>query len=226
MRIILTQAEMEEAIEDYIVASVNGIDDKEIHIDLKATRGEEGYQAFIDLVPVGAARNDRTQDETITANEDAPLGIVEKIEAARSESAQPIRRRGRPPGSKNKPKEEVAEAELPLETAATETEAEEAEPTSAPEPEVQPEPVSEPEPVVEDTVEVETQDEPEIEVEADPEPTEEEALAAEAQKTEPVEEPTPEPVQDKAQNEASEDAAPAPKPTRSLFANLTKPTNG
>lgn len=47
MRITIVQSEIEEAITDYIKRQVNLRDDQSVKIELKATRGEEGYMAEI-----------------------------------------------------------------------------------------------------------------------------------------------------------------------------------
>lgn len=51
MQIILVQAEVEQAIKDYIANRVTLAEGTEIAIDLKAGRGPEGFTASIDIVP-------------------------------------------------------------------------------------------------------------------------------------------------------------------------------
>lgn len=53
MQITLVQAEIEQAITDYVQKVMTVADGMQISIDLKATRGAEGMQAFIDIVPKG-----------------------------------------------------------------------------------------------------------------------------------------------------------------------------
>lgn len=50
MQISLNQAEIEQAIEDYINNQLTINDTQEVKIDLKATRGPEGFQAFIEII--------------------------------------------------------------------------------------------------------------------------------------------------------------------------------
>lgn len=54
MQIILVQAEVEQAIKDYIANRVTLAKGTEIAIDLKAGRGPEGFTASIDIVPADA----------------------------------------------------------------------------------------------------------------------------------------------------------------------------
>lgn len=116
MRIVLNEKDISTAIEGYILENVTVPDDMRIDIDLKATRGEQGYTAEIDLVHMTspADGSDRSVDPRIEATDEARaegLGIVEKIDAARSEAKAP-RRRGRPVGSVNKPKTDVVQGSV------------------------------------------------------------------------------------------------------------------
>lgn len=272
MRVTITQAEIEHAIELFITDVVDVPDDVRIDIDLKATRGEEGYQAIIDLVPTGAKAPDRTADDRIEVRPEAAdqgLGIVDKINAAKAAPEEPTKRRGRPAGSKNKPKDTNTVSSTNVisgtndsgETASVTTineavvdnepDAEVVAPDAVVEDVPVQEPVVEPEAVEEITEDVSLPEqapiEPEAPVEADeqevePELTEEEQLAAEAQATEPVQEteyeqaePTEEEIlaNEARATEPAEvpeaepvvEQAPVPKPTRSLFGNLSRPVN-
>jgi hypothetical protein len=113
MRIVLTQTEIEEAIEKLILDQVAVPDDMRIDIDLKATRGEEGYQAFIDIVRHDAPTDgsDRSIDPRVTPLPGAEtLDIAGKVAEAKQIAELP-RRRGRPAGARNLPKHtETAEA--------------------------------------------------------------------------------------------------------------------
>jgi len=285
MRVILTEQEILMAIEDFILDTVKVPDDVRVDIDLKATRGEQGYTAEIDLLQMDEPEGSRAVDDRVEATDEARaegLDIVGKIDAARAEAKAP-RRRGRPAGSKNLPKTPVvgpqdgalpAEPETPasdmiadaVEQNATEvstslvtdapaedTAVENGAVTAADE--AQPEP--EPEAPVETPLEVAVEapapaaDVPATEAstqtkakrslfdntttagDPEPEPNSEAALAAEAAATEPAEEegedvdytPTPETAGLTTDDATATEDAPAPAPTRSLFANLTKPTN-
>lgn len=72
MQIILVQTEIEEAIRDYVNARLTVNDGQRIDIDLKATRGDAGYQAFVDIV----------------AN-DAPVKVAAPAEAPVEETPAP-----------------------------------------------------------------------------------------------------------------------------------------
>lgn len=51
MQITIIQSEIETAIRNYIMSQITVREGQRIDIDLKATRGPEGYQAVIDIVP-------------------------------------------------------------------------------------------------------------------------------------------------------------------------------
>jgi len=275
MRIILNQEEIEEGIEKLILEQVNVPDDMRIDIDLKATRSDEGYTAVIDIVSMNAPTDgsDRSIDPRVQPAEGAEtLGIAEKVLAAKTEVVQP-RRRGRPPGAKNKPKynpqpntetqaamQEIrnGEAEVAGSGSVTETMAalneepaqEAAEATIEAEPvtQVQTEEVAAVEaPVVETQEAEEVVDHIDTNIDTNIEPisveseleamtvVEEEVAAAPdpepvAVETQPVKEPVPVVEEVKAPEPEpvkEEEAAPAPvpaTPTRSLFANLKKPS--
>lgn len=65
MQIIIVQAEIEEAIEARIREQLVIQEGFRVDIELKATRGEEGYQAMIDIVPANAERKARTEEAPI-----------------------------------------------------------------------------------------------------------------------------------------------------------------
>jgi hypothetical protein len=171
MRVIITQEEILMAIEDFILDTVKVPDDIRIDISLKATRGDEGYTAEIDMVPFTspADGSDRSVDDRIEPTEDARaegLDIVGKIDAARSAAKAP-RRRGRPVGSKNHPKVKVmtdhdnAGGTATVETPAAEMIQEAVEAHPAHEDAVQD---NEAEAQVQTEVQAETQDTPEVQV--------------------------------------------------------------
>lgn len=65
MQITLIQSEIEQALKNYINDIMSVKDGMEIEIQLKATRGEEGTTAIIDIVPQKpkATRGGRTSGE-------------------------------------------------------------------------------------------------------------------------------------------------------------------
>lgn len=64
MQIIIAQLEIEQAIQEFIGRKIKIADDQRIDIDLKATRGDAGYQAFIDIVDQTSERRPSEQDDT------------------------------------------------------------------------------------------------------------------------------------------------------------------
>ena len=56
MQITLNQAEIEQAIKNYVFDQVNIREGHDITIDLKAGRGPEGFTATIDIVAPGATK--------------------------------------------------------------------------------------------------------------------------------------------------------------------------
>lgn len=98
MRITIVQSEIEEAITDYIKRQVNLKDDQTIKIDLKATRGEEGYMAeiAIESPKMGIVNTEKTvtTPRTVTAEEvfTPPQGTALQIEnSAQQKAAESVR---------------------------------------------------------------------------------------------------------------------------------------
>lgn len=101
MRITLSQREIEEAIEEDILANVVVPDDHRLDITLHATRGDEGYTAVIDILADGATAPDYSVNDGINVKSGSEnLGVAQKVQAAIDASKGP-RRRGRPLGSKS-----------------------------------------------------------------------------------------------------------------------------
>ncbi len=75
MQITIIQSEIEEAIEKHIREQIVVKDDFRIDIELRATRGEDGYQAIIDIVPAKSERKARP------AVEHAPVQAAVKAAA-------------------------------------------------------------------------------------------------------------------------------------------------
>ena len=249
MRIIITQEEIEEAIEKLILDQVEVPEDMRIDIALKATRGDEGYTAEIDIVAFNAPEDgtDRSVDPRIEVVDGAQnLGIAEKVLEAKQQATLP-RRRGRPAGARNRPKlstdhrstepkDEVTENQAASEAASeidpgieveVEVENEDKAVQETQEEAIEPQPVQE-------TTEVEQAPvEAPVEVEVVEEPSE----AQEPQDEDVDYTPTPEtPGLESSEAETEEKLEPQPEtveaspevvqPTRSLFANLQRPNNG
>jgi hypothetical protein len=79
MKITINQVEIEAAITAYIMSQVAIRPGQRITIDLKATRGAEGYSAEIEIQP-----------EQMSGAAPSSLGIAEQISAAREEVAQSV----------------------------------------------------------------------------------------------------------------------------------------
>ncbi len=229
MRIILTQAEIEEAIEKLILDQVEIPEDMRIDIALKATRGDEGYTAEVDIVMYDAPNDgsDRSVDPRLDIHDGAEtLGIAEKVMEAKQKALLP-RRRGRPEGARNKPKLSQDHRTLPGSgteqaegQAQTETTADETAPEVAQEPiqegqEIISEPKVAPEPDLVEQMPDEAPTEPEEEVLMN-EPIQEEPLVNQEEdiQVEPELDYTPTP-------ETAPEPAPA-APTRSLFSHFTR----
>ena len=86
MQITLIQSEIEQALKNYINDIMSVKDGMEIEIQLKATRGEEGTTAIIDIVPQKpkASRGGRTSGEVPAKAEPAKAAAPAKAEAAQA----------------------------------------------------------------------------------------------------------------------------------------------
>ena len=94
MQITLIQSEIEQALKNYINDIMSVKDGMEIEIQLKATRGEEGTTAIIDIVPQKpkASRGGRTSGEVPAKAEPAKAAAPAKAEAAQAVAveAEPV----------------------------------------------------------------------------------------------------------------------------------------
>ena len=86
MQITLIQSEIEQALKNYINDIMSVKDGMEIEIQLKATRGEEGTTAIIDIVPQKpkAPRGRLTSGEVPAKAEPAKAAAPAKAEAAQA----------------------------------------------------------------------------------------------------------------------------------------------
>jgi len=119
MQITIIQSEIETAIRNYIMSQITVREGQRIDIDLKATRGPEGYQAVIDIVPENTPAPVRKNTE-----EDQPAA---KDQKEVKETPKPIAKAK--PFAAKEDKSEVVTQEV------GETPA--AEPETAPEPETE-----------------------------------------------------------------------------------------
>ncbi len=103
MRITINEATIKEAIVGYIEDQGFNLTGKHVEIDLKATRGPEGYSAEIDITNGNTAA--ATQPAVLNSK---PLEIEKKVSAARNqEAAEEVT---------EEPAEETEDAPAPEET--------------------------------------------------------------------------------------------------------------
>ncbi|QEP29862.1 hypothetical protein HYP99_gp064 [Sinorhizobium phage ort11] len=88
MQITIVQAEIEAAITNYITQQVSVNEGMDINIELRATRGAEGFQAIIDIVPANPKSGRRaaanTSNGSVAAQATAPA--AKKAEAPVAEA--------------------------------------------------------------------------------------------------------------------------------------------
>jgi hypothetical protein len=94
MQITIVQSEIEDAIRQHINNQINVKDGMRIDIDLKATRGDDGYTAVIDIVPETAAKRVAVEDTTGSTGTGDSKGVVAPApaKAAATTTATPTRR--------------------------------------------------------------------------------------------------------------------------------------
>lgn len=68
MQITIAQTEIEAAIRNYILGQITVRENQRIDIDLRATRGPEGFQAFIDIRPETDPEPTTKADKSETAS--------------------------------------------------------------------------------------------------------------------------------------------------------------
>ena len=121
MQITLIQSEIEQALKNYINDIMSVKDGMEIEIQLKATRGEEGTTAIIDIVPQKpkAARGGRTSGE-----------VPAKVEPVKAAAAQAVAKAEPEPVAESVAEAEADDAEQVAEQA-QEPEAQEPAPVEA-----------------------------------------------------------------------------------------------
>ena len=126
MQITLIQAEIEQALKNYINDIMSVKEGMEIEIQLKATRGEEGTTAIIDIIPSKpktAVRGSRVSGEAAGKSVSAVKAEPEPVKAVEPEPEVAV---------KAEPEVAVAEeAEAEPAEAAVEAEAEPVEPAPA-----------------------------------------------------------------------------------------------
>lgn len=61
MKIILVQAEINQALTDYVTSQIRIQEGMRVTVDLAATRGEEGYTATVSIVSDGTKKTKQTE---------------------------------------------------------------------------------------------------------------------------------------------------------------------
>ena len=110
MQITLIQSEIEQALKNYINDIMSVKDGMEIEIQLKATRGEEGTTAIIDIVPQKpkAARGGRTSGEvpakaepvkaaTAPVKAEPAQAVAESVAEAEADDAEQVAEQAQEP---------------------------------------------------------------------------------------------------------------------------------
>lgn len=78
MQISLVQTEIEQALVDFANSQIKVKEGMQIKVTMKATRGDEGFTATIDIVPVD------TVEQTPSLVRTAPAGIKAAVTAAKT----------------------------------------------------------------------------------------------------------------------------------------------
>lgn len=110
MQITLIQSEIEQALKNYINDIMSVKDGMEIEIQLKATRGEEGTTAIIDIVPQKpkAARGGRSSGEipakaepvkaaTAPVKAEPAQAVAESVAEAEADDAEQVAEQAQEP---------------------------------------------------------------------------------------------------------------------------------
>ena len=128
MQITIVQAEIEQAITDFIHRQINVRDGMLIQIELKATRGDHGFQAVIDIVDPNSAtiasapKQEKAEPEQAPVPEPAPAVVVTPATPA---VAAPVTRTRVVRAAKVVPEEKPAEpVATPAKTEAPEVQSE------------------------------------------------------------------------------------------------------
>ena len=115
MQITIVQAEIEQAITDFIHRQINVRDGMLIQIELKATRGDHGFQAVIDIVDpnsttvASAPKQEKAEPEQAPVPEPAPTVDVTPATPATPAVAAPVSRTRVVRAAKAVPEEKPAE---------------------------------------------------------------------------------------------------------------------
>lgn len=84
MQITIMQTEIETAIRNHILGLISVRENMKIDIDLRATRGSEGFTAVVDILPDNGPGNKQTKPQTAPAKTTAP--VAEKPTPAKTEA--------------------------------------------------------------------------------------------------------------------------------------------
>ena len=129
MQITIVQAEIEQAITDFIHRQINVREGMLIQIDLKATRGDHGFQAVIDIVDPNSAtiasapKQEKAEPEQTDAPQQPAPAVV--VTPATPAVAAPVTRTRVVRAAKVAPEEKPAEpAAAPAKAEAPEVQSE------------------------------------------------------------------------------------------------------
>lgn len=110
MQITLVQTEIEQAIADFVRSQISVKDGHEVNIELKATRGDAGMQAVVNIVPQGSVvAQAEAQKPAVVASKG--LNIAKTVVAAK----QPEPEQQNLPGENEKPVVDPQEQTPPAE---------------------------------------------------------------------------------------------------------------
>lgn len=132
MQLILPQSELEQAIKNYVNDLMNVKDGTELHIDLKAGRGVDGFTATVDIIKAGSNVPAKTVVPTATATAVIPAAAAVLKVTARAVVQEEITPKAEPVKvQESVPVEVAVEVKSEQPEAATQGQIEEAAPAEA-----------------------------------------------------------------------------------------------
>lgn len=87
MQITLRQAQIDDALDQYVRTQITVKDGFEVRTTLKATRGDDGATAFVEIVPEGTPR--AVVAERAKPGRKPRLGVADAVAQARAEVGSP-----------------------------------------------------------------------------------------------------------------------------------------
>lgn len=111
MIITINQNQIEQAIKNYVNSKMVIAEDQRLDIDLRATRGTEGYTAVIEVVDADAPVSTPNKSEEVRSA--APTAIREAVRQARQEPAETAQTTKPPFDTEEEPAEAEAAPDAP-----------------------------------------------------------------------------------------------------------------